>query len=113
MYISQQLAAKLEPTNKRLTMRLSMLREKVEAAETAVEKLRQESGLVHGQSGTTLESQQISELNTQLIMARAQGSEAEARLRSVKSLVNSPGGIESSAEVLKSPLIQRMFTSLI
>ncbi len=110
-YISQQLAAKLEPierANKWLTMRLSVLREKVEAAETAVEKLRQEFGLVQGRPGTTLESQQVSELNTQLIMARAQGAEAEARLRSVKSLVNSPGGIESSAEVLKSPLIQRL-----
>ncbi len=110
-YISQQLAAKLEPierANKWLTMRLSVLREKVEAAETAVEKLRQESGLVPRKPGITLESQQISELNTQLIMARAQGAEAEARLRSVKSLVNSPGGIESSAEVLKSPLIQRL-----
>jgi polysaccharide biosynthesis transport protein len=93
-YISQQLAAKLEPierANTWLTMRLSVLREKVEAAETAVERLRQEFGLVHGQSGITLESQQISELNTQLIMVRAQGAEAEARLRPVKSLVNSQG----------------------
>ena len=110
-YISQQLAAKLEPierANKWLTMRLSVLRDKVEAAETAVERLRQEFGLVHGQPGITLESQQISELNTQLIMARAQGAEAEARLRPVKSLVKLPGGFESSAEVLKSPLIQRL-----
>ena len=105
-----QLEAKFEATqraNTWLNERVSELREKVEAAETAVEQFRQESGLLQGK-GETLTSQEVAELNTQLILARSARAETEARLRQVQSLVDSPEGADTASEVLDSQLIQRL-----
>ncbi len=110
LYIVEQLEAKFEATQratKWLSDRVSELRAKVKASERAVEAFRKKSGLLAGQSGT-LTSQQVSELNTQLILARTAGAEADARLRQVRELVSSTGGGETTAEVLDSLLIQRL-----
>ncbi len=109
-YILMQLEAKFEATqraNTWLSERVSDLREKVETAEAAVEKFREESGLLQGK-GETLTSQEIAELNTQLILARSARAEAEARLRQVQNLVDSPAGADTASEVLDSQLIQRL-----
>jgi len=90
-----------------LNERISGLREKVETAESAVEAFRRKSGLLKGSEGT-LVSQEISELNTQLILARTSRAEAEARLTQVRQLIRSSGGATSAAEVLDSQLIQRL-----
>lgn len=110
LYLLEQLEAKFEATKRGtewLNERVADLRKTVEASERAVERYRKETGLIRGKD-TTVTSQQISEINTQLILARTQRAEAGARLRQVETLVNSPGGAESAAEVLSSPLIQRL-----
>ncbi|MGB1548247.1 MAG: GumC family protein, partial [Alphaproteobacteria bacterium] len=110
LYLLEQLEAKFEATKRGtewLNERVAELRKTVEASERAVELFRKETGLIRGKD-TTVTSQQISEINTQLILARTQRAEAEARLKQVESLVRSPGGVESAAEVLASPLIQRL-----
>ena len=92
-YIISQLEAKFEATrraNEWLSGRLAELREVVNQAERAVEEFRQESGLIQGQ-GATLKSQEISELNAQLVVERTKGAEAEARLRQVERLSGLPG----------------------
>lgn len=110
LYLVEQLEAKFEATQlatQWLSERVGELREKVQASERAVEEFRAGAGLVEG-NGMTVAAQQMSELNTQLILARTQRAEAEARLRQVQSLLNSTGRSESAAEVLSSPLIQRL-----
>ena len=109
-YIVSQLEAKFEATrraNEWLSGRLAELREVVNHAERAVEEFRQESGLIQGQ-GATLKSQEISELNAQLVVERAKGAEAEARLRQVERLLNDPGGARAVSKVLQSELIQAL-----
>jgi capsular exopolysaccharide synthesis family protein len=54
-----------------------------------------------------VETQQLSELNSQLVVARANRAEAEARLRRIRELVGS-GAIDSAPDVLASPLIQQL-----
>jgi capsular exopolysaccharide synthesis family protein len=58
--------------------------------------------------GSTLLQQQLSELNSQLIAARAQRAEAEARYQQIQRLLESEDGINSAAAVLQSPLIQHL-----
>jgi capsular exopolysaccharide synthesis family protein len=79
----------------------------VEAAEVQVESLRKQFGLEASDQGT-LSSQEMVEINTQLVMARTARAEAEVRLRRVETLLRSPDGATSASEVLDSPLIQRL-----
>ena len=110
LYLLEQLEAKFEATKRAtewLSERTRELRGQVEASERAVEAYRRQHGLVRS-GNTTVTGQQISEINTQLILARTQTAEAGARLRQVRALLDSEGGVESAAEVLASPLIQRL-----
>lgn len=108
LYILDQVTSKSETiqhANAWLSKRIASLQEKVEVSETAVEEFRRKSGLLQG-SGETLVSQEISELNSQLMQASANRVTAEARLTLVKKLVNSPGGLDTVAEVLQSSIIR-------
>ena len=110
LYVVEQLEARFETTQRAtlwLSDRLSGLRETVEASEAAVEEYRQRAGLIEGER-TSLAAQQISELNTELVLSRSARAEAEARLRQVETLLKSSNGVDSVAEVLSSPLIQRL-----
>ena len=108
LYIVEQLEAKFEATRRAaqwLNERLTGLRAEVDKSERAVQEFRKTSGLVEGK-GVTIASQQLSELNSQLIVARSARAEANARLRQVESLLQGASGAESVAEVLSSRLIQ-------
>ena len=110
VYLVAQLEAKFEATKRAtewLSERLTKLRQAVGQSERAVERYRRSSGLIKGK-GSTLASQQVTELNTQIILARTKRAEAEARLRQVKRLLGTRAGADSAAEVLTSPLIQRL-----
>lgn len=112
LYLVEQLEAKFEATRRAtdwLNERVLDLRRQVEASEQAVEEYRRQHGLMRGRGkDTTVTEQQISEISTQLILARTKTAEAGARLRQVRTLVKSDGGVDSAAEVLASPLIQRL-----
>ena len=110
-YIVSQLEAKFDATrraNDWLSGRVSELRARVQEAEEAVERYRQDSGLIEGGREVTLATEQISELNAQLVSERAKLVEAEARLKQVEALLASEGGVASSVDVLSSPLILRL-----
>ena len=84
------------------------LRGKVSQADRAVEAFRTRAGLLRGGRDATLNQQQLSELNTQLINATAAQTEAHARAKLVRSLLKKPGGLEAAGDVLNSLLIQRL-----
>ena len=110
LYLVEQLEARFETTKRAsswLSERLGDLREQVEQSESAVEDFRRQAGLIEGEH-MSLTAQQISELNTQLILARGARAEAEARLRQVTALLESSDSVDSVAEVLSSPLIQSL-----
>ncbi len=109
-YIVDQLEAKFEATRRATTWlndRLVSLKEKLRVSEAAVERYRVDVADKIGQQ-SRLTEQQLSELNSQLILARAKGAEAKARLNQVEDLLASEGNLNSAAEVLNSPLIQRL-----
>lgn len=110
LYIDEQLEAKFEATRRAtvwLNDRVAALRQTVQGSEKAVEEYRRASGLLEGKGGT-IASQQVSELSTQVVLARAKRAEAEARLAQLAKLGSSVDGVDSVADVLNSRLIQRL-----
>lgn len=87
--------------------RLEELKSDAEAADVALEKYRAQAGLLAGQNNVTLNTQQLSELNTQLSAIKSLRSEAETRASEVRTMLAS-GDVDSSPDILKSPLIQRL-----
>jgi capsular exopolysaccharide synthesis family protein len=110
-YIVDQLESRFEATEKAnawLSEQLQELEDKVRESERAVEIFREEHGLAET-AGRGLLDAQISELNSQLIVARAERAEIEARLAQINRLLEAGGqGVETLAEVLSSPLIQQL-----
>lgn len=105
-YILDQLDAKYEATQRAtqwLTDKIADLRRNVAAAEQAVQKFRSQSGLLQGPGGTMV-TQQISDLNAQLIVVRTARAEAEQRLARVRQAAQSVGGADS----IRSPTLQAL-----
>lgn len=100
--------AQTKDATKWLSEQIETLRTRVKESEGAVEEFRSTSGLIEGANNITLQTQQLSELNSQLIMARAQKSEAEARATLIRRMLEEKGDVASAPDVLASALIQRL-----
>ena len=110
-YIELQRDAKRDATRQASTWlgtEIERLRRKVEDAEQKVEDFRAKSGLLIGTNNTTLNAQRLSEVNTQLAQAQAQRSQAQAKADTVRTLLRSGRQLDAAADVLNSPLIQRL-----
>jgi polysaccharide biosynthesis transport protein len=106
-YLQDQLKGKLSATDKAtgwLEQRLETLREEVRQSDEAVQRYRTENNIVLAQ-GTSLNEQELSEINRELIAARAELAQQEARLRLVRELRGSEAALESVSEVTSSPMI--------
>ena len=95
-----------------LSGEIDNLRQKVADAEARVEDFRSKSSLFVGTNNTTLSNQQLGELNTQLNNARALKSDAEAKARLIREMLQDGKPIEAS-EVLNSELIRRLSEQLV
>lgn len=107
LYVEDQLKGKLSVTDKAsswLEERIAELRDEVRQSEEAVAKFRAQNNIVVAQ-GSTLNEQELSDLNRELIAARASLAESQAKLRLVRSLRASGGGLESVSDVTNSPVI--------
>ncbi len=91
-----------------LAPEITRLQDEVKAAERAVEDYRAGAGLFVGTNNTTLVQQQLTELSTQVSTAKAQQAEAQAKAGLVRSLLKNGGSLDTSSDVLKSQLIQRL-----
>ncbi len=110
-YIQGQRRAKTDTNfeaSRWLKSQIESLRVKVASSEAAVETYRSRHGLIGGRPNTTLNAQQLTELSTQLIRAKAARSEARARARLIRNMLSREGGVNAAADVLRSPLIQRL-----
>ena len=90
-YLNDQLEAKFDATRRAsewLNDHLTELREKVLASDHAVELFKEQNNL--STSGTTVTSQQLSELNSQLIIAAADRAQKEAAVRGAGGISGSP-----------------------
>lgn len=100
-YLKGQLAVKFDATkraNSWLTEKLSELQIQVRKSEVQIQEFKEKHGLIET-SGRTITDQQLSELNTQLILASTERSQAEARLRGALN-------DQTSKDILNSKTIQ-------
>ncbi|MDF3075330.1 MAG: family ATPase, partial [Alphaproteobacteria bacterium] len=109
-YLSQQRDEKVQASDeadKFLTTRIEELRQQVAKSDQAVEDYRRKYGLFKGASAG-ITSQQLTELNTQLISAQTAKAEADSRLLEAQTRGGKVADANAVPEVLKSPLIQTL-----
>ncbi|GEO42569.1 hypothetical protein SAE02_67170 [Skermanella aerolata] len=107
-YLDMQRDEKVRETlnaNDWLKRQVQTLREDVLTAESRVQKLQENAGLGDATRGGSAVNQQMTQLNVQLVAARAATTQAEAKLRSAQDLLRG-GSVESAAGVLASPMLQ-------
>ncbi len=110
-YLTWQQSEKLQQTKQATTWlnaQIKDLTKKVEEADIKAEKFRSSTGLLQGRDNTSLDSQQLSELNSQLILAKANRTEAEARAALIQKMLKDKGEVDDAADVMNSRLIQRL-----
>lgn len=83
------------------------LRRKVAASDASIEKFRSQAGLLQGEN-STLGTQELSELNTQITLAEAARTEAEERAKSIKNVLATKGTVVGSTDVLNSTIVQSL-----
>ncbi len=108
-YIALQVEQKAQVTTDAqawLAGRLENVRTEVEAAERAVETYRSENDLIQVGSETVV-AQQVAELNSQLVLARADLAEQESRFAELDRLAQSSDA-GSSNNALDSAVIQNL-----
>ncbi len=106
IYVEDQLERERAAVSKGsawLDSRLDALQEEVRAAEEAVERYRAEHGLIELDRGS-LSDQELSNYNSQLIQARAELAQRQARLRMIDELRAQEETLEGIPEVVASPL---------
>lgn len=110
-YLSWQQRDRLGQTKNASTWlqdQIEALRKKVSDSEAAAARFRSATGIVNGDNNVTLSSQELSELSSQLILAQAQRSEAEARARLIKKMLRDKGDVASAPDVVASELIRNL-----
>jgi succinoglycan biosynthesis transport protein ExoP len=109
-YLSLQQSAKLDQTRAAgnwLGSEIEKMRQRVADAEAKVEDYRSKSNLYVGSNNTSLPSQQLTEINSQISAARGQKADLEARAKQLRDLIRSGNPIESS-DIANSESMRRL-----
>ena len=86
---------------------IDKLRTKVADAEAKVEDYRAKTNLFSGSNNTSLPTQQLTEINSQIAAARGQKADLEARAKQLRELIRSGKPIESS-DIANSDSMRRL-----
>lgn len=109
-YINDQIGARYnitQQTSEWLSGRLAELRRQADEADAAVQAYKAANNLVAAQ-GSTIAEQEVSGLDQQLAIARADVAEKEARLSTARSQLKRGSTGEDLGAALDSPVIQQL-----
>ncbi|MBM4272330.1 MAG: polysaccharide biosynthesis tyrosine autokinase [Deltaproteobacteria bacterium] len=112
-YIDLSLQTKLKATQDAvswLNSQVELERKKVEAAEQALLKYKEQHGIITDFTSNveTITAQKLAELNKQVVESEAKRVEAETRYRQASALEKTPEMLDSVPEVLSNLLIQEI-----
>ncbi|HUI21183.1 MAG TPA: polysaccharide biosynthesis tyrosine autokinase [Methylocella sp.] len=110
-YFDDQLNAKYQATRRAslwLQERIAELRTQATAAERAVLDFKGKNNIVDAGGGRLINDQQLVEVNSQLILARAATAEAKARLDRIDTVMSQDIPDASVADALKSEVIIKL-----
>lgn len=111
VYLALQSGAKLDTTSdtaKWLEPEIANLREKVKDAEAKVAEYRSSSDLYKTGEQNTFAQTQLNDISLELARVRGERANAEARAESVRGALKAGRNTDSIAEVVASPMIQRL-----
>jgi polysaccharide biosynthesis transport protein len=94
--------------NSWLTARVAELQGNLETAETAVSSYREQHNLTEVAKDSPGLSWQLASLNSQLIVARADLAENQARAAKIAAVLRTNSNLDAAPEVLSSPTIQNL-----
>jgi polysaccharide biosynthesis transport protein len=115
-YVSQNLELKFNSARDALTWltnQVGDLKSKVNDSELALQKYREQAGLVSSEEKQNLSARKLAEFNSAYIEAKAKRLEMETRLVELRKGLNQPGLLESSPVVINNPVIQRLKGQLV
>jgi polysaccharide biosynthesis transport protein len=110
IYVASTAETNSQPTTRArdwIAGQIEDLREKVASSDARIEQFRSQAGLLQGEN-STLGTQELSELNTQITLAEAARTEAEERARSIKNILATKGTVVGSTDVLNSTIVQSL-----
>ena len=85
---------------------IAELKERVRRAEERVAQYRGTADILLGQNQSSLATQQLSELSSELSRVRANRSSAEATAATIRNTLSSGGSLEALPSIISSPLIE-------
>lgn len=104
-YIVDKLDARFEAAKRAsawLSDRVTELRQQLRASEEAVARFREENNLTGAAPGTTLNQEQLGQLNARLVAARSEAAEKKARLDILQKLQARGDGVASLPDIANS-----------
>ncbi|MFS2326407.1 exopolysaccharide transport family protein [Brucella sp. H1_1004] len=110
-YIALQEAAKLQSNDDAtgwLAPEIEDLRGKVRESEKKVADYRASQGLLTGQANSTIATQQLSEVASELSRVRASRAASEARAQSVRQALSAGISVDTLPDVVASGMMQRL-----
>lgn len=114
-YLTDQLDAKYEATRRAsdwLQARIAELRQKSLETDMAVQKFKAANGLITT-DGQLITDQQLTQLNSQLIIATADAANAQARLARIRSIIDSGSLDGVVTDSLQSSVINELQTKFL
>jgi uncharacterized protein involved in exopolysaccharide biosynthesis/Mrp family chromosome partitioning ATPase len=109
-YLTMQQAAQQQQTREAsqwLAGEIGNMRAKVADAESKIEEYRAKQNLYGGTNNSSLPSQQLTEINSQIATARGQEADLEARAKQLRALLKSGRSIEAS-DIANSETMRRL-----
>jgi exopolysaccharide transport family protein len=110
LYIQDQINSKLGATDKAsgwLEQRLNELRTEVQKSDEAVQKFKTTNNIVEA-GGTTLNDQELSDLNRELVTAQADLAAKQSKLRIIRDMGGSAAALQSVGDVTASPMVLQL-----
>jgi uncharacterized protein involved in exopolysaccharide biosynthesis len=110
-YVRQNLDLKLTAARDALawlTTQVTDLKSKVNESELAVQRYREQAGILSIEEKQNLTVRKLAEFNSAYIEAKAKRLEMETRLTELRKASQNPAVLESAPLVVNNPLIQRL-----
>lgn len=108
VYLDDELEAQYEASqraNNWLKTRLGVLQKELTTTEGAVEEYKEKNNIVQTDNRNLISDQQLSELNSSLIVARSESAQAKARYDNIQSIIESGDPETATSDVLNSKVI--------
>ena len=110
IYVASTAETNSQPTTRArewIAQQIEDLQKKVASSDAKIEEFRSHAGLLQGQN-STLGTQELSELNTQITLAESARTEAEERAKSIKDILATKGTVDDSTDVMNSAIVQSL-----